>query len=673
MSSIHNQSAQRGKSRLFAAALLVFAFPLLVPGCKVFGNYDNTVDPGTANYQGHVSATSFEELSKALPDVSGAAFSKITVPELIGASDYEIRLGSDADNPEATAVLTASASSNELSLPQRYLAGKRYSYQFRAQKGGSWSPWSAAAAFELRSYSPSTPAPADGGSTTDTTPTLSWTAGKGETTWVIQTATETAGFETATPIALEAPAYSLQSALAFGSTLYWRVAPKTDAGLRGWSKVYSVTVSDWSYSLTPTPANGATTSDTSPLLDWNDIDSASHYELQISATIDALPGSEHIATVNSEYQFPSPLALGDARYWRVRAMNADGVGGGWSPIWVFSVVWTYVLDPIPADSGTTSNLKPLLDWEDVVEASAYEVQIAHVPADIDGSNAITVIKSEFQLPTALGLGEARYWRVRAKNQDGVLGAWSKTWNFATALIDMVSIPAGSFNNGTSITALRGFRMAIHEVAQALYHGITGWNPSSFSGNDNAAQCPVEMVTWYDAVEFCNKLSMAEGRSSAYAISGRIPATGYPITSAAVTANWDANGYRLPSEAEWEYAARSATTSAYYWGDATEDGVIGNYAWCLSNSGSQPHVVGAKLANAFGLFDMAGNVWEYCWDFFGNYASGDQENPTGPSSGTSRVERGGGWAEVANHLKSTTRLGIEPGVRFGDLGFRVIAP
>jgi formylglycine-generating enzyme required for sulfatase activity len=239
--------------------------------------------------------------------------------------------------------------------------------------------------------------------------------------------------------------------------------------------------------------------------------------------------------------------------------------------------------------------------------------------------------------------------------------------------EMVSIPAGSFNNGTSDVSLSAFKMSKYDITQSQYQAVMATNPSYFSTNTDAVSCPVEMVSWYDAVEFCNKLSTTEGLTPVYAISGRTPATGYPITSATVSATWTYNGYRLPTEAQWEYAARAGTTTTYFWGNASDDATVGQYAWFTSNSDSKTHAVGQKLPNSFGLYDMVGNVWQWCWDWYGSYPSGTQNDPTGASSGTGRVARGGGWASSSEGQTSAYRGYREPYYQLDHIGIRVVAP
>ena len=235
--------------------------------------------------------------------------------------------------------------------------------------------------------------------------------------------------------------------------------------------------------------------------------------------------------------------------------------------------------------------------------------------------------------------------------------YSGEGGFGIEGIEMVVIRGGTFTMGSSDSAdsgaspphqvtLSAFYMGKYQVTQAQYQEVMGINPSFFisapAAGDIQRRRPVEMVTWYDAVEFCNKLSIKEGRTPAYTISGRNPATGYPIMNADVTAHWNANGYRLPTEAEWEYACRAGTTTAYNTGNTINN----NTGWYYANSGDKTHEVGKKPPNAWGLHDMHGNLWEWCWDSSGPYTGNAQTNPHGPDNGTAftvrRVWRGGSW-------------------------------
>ena len=171
------------------------------------------------------------------------------------------------------------------------------------------------------------------------------------------------------------------------------------------------------------------------------------------------------------------------------------------------------------------------------------------------------------------------------------------------------------------------------------------------------------VSWLEAVEYCNKRSQREGLTSAYTISG----SGNNRT---VTWNRSANGYRLPTEAEWEYAARGGNGSPgnyTYSGSNNADEV----AWHSGNSGSKTQNVGSKKSNGLGLYDMSGNVYEWCWDWYGSYSSVAQTDPTGASSGSYRVGRGGSWGFSAEFARSAGRIDFFPDFRYYYLGFRLV--
>ncbi|MCB9913184.1 MAG: formylglycine-generating enzyme family protein [Planctomycetes bacterium] len=198
---------------------------------------------------------------------------------------------------------------------------------------------------------------------------------------------------------------------------------------------------------------------------------------------------------------------------------------------------------------------------------------------------------------------------------------------------------------TEVTISRGFWMGKHEVTQREYQERMGTNPSSFTGDLDR---PVEGVTWHDAVAFCVALTQAEQEA------GRLP-TGYE--------------YRLPSEAQWEYACRAGTTTRFGFAETGAD--LAQYAWYSGNSNGMPHAVGRKLPNAWGLYDMHGNVWEWCGDRYAtSYPGGTVTDPLGPDSGSSRVNRGGSWYNAAYNCRSALRFNDLPSRRYSDLGFRV---
>ncbi|GHT82848.1 hypothetical protein FACS1894137_02560 [Spirochaetia bacterium] len=196
-----------------------------------------------------------------------------------------------------------------------------------------------------------------------------------------------------------------------------------------------------------------------------------------------------------------------------------------------------------------------------------------------------------------------------------------------------------------------FYMGKYEVSQAEYEAVMGNNPSYFKG----ANRPVECVTWFDAVTYCNARSQREGLSPAYTIVGED-----------ITWNRNANGYRLPTEAEWEYACRAGTTGPYSTGNTITTSQA-KYA------GGETAAVGSFAANPWGLYDMHGNVYEWCWDRYDTYSTGAQTDPMGAASGSYRVLRGGSWGNGARYLRSAHRGSDAPSLRDSYGGFRVVRP
>ncbi len=245
------------------------------------------------------------------------------------------------------------------------------------------------------------------------------------------------------------------------------------------------------------------------------------------------------------------------------------------------------------------------------------------------------------------------------------------WN---AGAESFGLDGSTFNNGTSDVTISSFYIDKYELTQSGYQAVMGENPSHFSGNLDR---PVEQVSWFNAIEYCNRRSVLEGLTPCYSYStyGTNPddwPSGWNTrysNHTNVNCNWTANGYRLPTEMEWMFAAKGGNQSQGY--TYSGSNTIADVAWYSSNSGSRTHDVGEKASNELGTFDMSGNVWEWVWDIYGSYPSGSQTNPTGANSGSYRVVRGGSWYNYADGCTVSYRVVNSATGSYYFLGFRCV--
>ena len=230
----------------------------------------------------------------------------------------------------------------------------------------------------------------------------------------------------------------------------------------------------------------------------------------------------------------------------------------------------------------------------------------------------------------------------------------------------------------SVTISRAFLMKATEVTQGEWQAQMGNNPSQFS--TCGTTCPVEQVSWWDAVAYCNAMSAAEGLTSCYDLTGcstgeaNKPGTGNYTCTGVTFVGLTCTGYRLPTESEWEYSARAGTTTAFFNGEITQTGCtpldanLNAIGWYCGNADA-PHVVKGKQANAWGLYDMSGNVWEWVWDRWGTYP-GTVTDPLGAAIGSVRVNRGSAWFRFASDARAAARDYYGPNSRNGTVGFRL---
>ncbi len=275
----------------------------------------------------------------------------------------------------------------------------------------------------------------------------------------------------------------------------------------------------------------------------------------------------------------------------------------------------------------------------------------------------------------------------------------------TGGVDLVFIPSGSFIMGADsdskdyspsrqVDITKGFWMSKYEITQKQYKDITGVNPCEKSKYGEGDSLPVYNISWYEAVEFCNNLSKANGLKPYYKIDAddkdddNISINDDLRIEVGVDEN--ADGFRLPTEAQWEYGCRGGTKTDFYWGKNSSWDGAGNYSWHMFNSGLKQYSkgrfwwvkynkvkkTGTKIPNKFGLYDMSGNVAEWCFDRYSRsyYSEGDKKDPSGFSGEyIYRVVRGGSMLDSPKDLASYKRWPVEPFERIGMNGLRVVLP
>ena len=266
------------------------------------------------------------------------------------------------------------------------------------------------------------------------------------------------------------------------------------------------------------------------------------------------------------------------------------------------------------------------------------------------TNIVMGVNSSVIIDTGAPPGGKRFYQVLTvapPGPDPARWAWINPGTFTMGSPITEYDRSDNESPQTAVTLTRGFWMERYEVTEGEYTAVVGTNYSFFAGDTNQ---PVEEVQWFDASNYCALLTMRERAA------GRVP-VGYE--------------YRLPTEAEWEYATRAGTTNRFFFGDDPTYTLLLDYAWVSTNSNQTAHDVGGKLPNPWGLYDTSGNVWEWCADWYGPYPGGSVTDPTGPSSGTYRVMRGGSWHFPSGDARSADRNFNPPDFASFGIGFRVV--
>ena len=379
-------------------------------------------------------------------------------------------------------------------------------------------------------------------------------------------------------------------------------------------------------------------------------------------------------------------------YWKIVAKDNHGNSTS-------GTIWQFITgnrppdapnNPNPANNATSVPITTNLSWsckdpED--DPLTYDVyfRTGYWPGP---GNLVSINQSEttFDLGT-LDNETTYYWKIVAKDDHGNSTngyVWHFTTNNAETSENMIFVQGGTFQMGDRYTegdsdefplhnvTLSSFYIGETEVTQSEYTALMGNNPAHNYGI--GINHPVYYVTWCDAVKYCNKKSITESLTPCYSVNGDTNPNNWG-NNFIPDVNWSANGYRLPTEAEWEYAARGGINQGdnNRYSGCNNESDLPNYAW-YSESVSLPYgtkEVGTKLPNQLGLYDMSGNVSEWCWDCYGAYSSSPQTNPTGPSSGSCRVLRGGSWVSLAYYCRVAERSCTTSDNSSNFFGFRLV--
>ncbi len=486
----------------------------------------------------------------------------------------------------------------------------------------------------------------------DTKLKLTWVDNSNyETGYEIEQSTDNVSFtkvaETIANVATVDVAGAYQTAL----TYYFRVRAKSVNNFTAYTSAVSVKL------IFNAPSNLAYSfyDDTKLKLTWTDNSNCeTGFEIEQSSdnvtftkTTDVL-ANVTIADISGAY------LSGTNYYFRVRAKSTNNVS-----LYSNSVSSTVVFNaPSNLTYSFYDDTKIKLLWTDNSNCeSGFEIE-----QSTDNINFTKLTETAANITTIDVTGnyltQIYYFRVRAKSVINISGYSNQVTATMVAPNGFVLVQGGTYTMGSSSgnsdelplhsVTLSSFYISKTEVTQGQWKAVMGTNPSNFSSvGDNG---PVEQVSWYDCISYCNKLSIKEGKPPCYSISGNTSPIDW--TSGTIACDFTAKGYRLPTEAEWEYAARGGNKSAGY--SYSGSNTLNDVAWNNSNSGSTTHIVGAKTANELGINDMSGNVWEWCWDWFGSYSNSSQTNPTGAASGSYHIVRGGSWSYGDYDCRSSNR-------------------
>ncbi|WP_258367509.1 SUMF1/EgtB/PvdO family nonheme iron enzyme [Mesotoga sp. TolDC] len=480
------------------------------------------------------------------------------------------------------------------------------------------------------------------------------------------------------------------SNLIYGTTYYWKIIAKESKGATTEGPIWKFTTRSNEAPKAPSnpsPLNGWINQLTSVSLSWqcNDPDGDSiTYDVYFGTGSN--PSTKISSNQTDNKLNKSNLSQGTTYYWKVVAKDSKGATTE-GPIWRFTTRSNEApkapSNPSPTNDSINQPLVLSLSWDcddadgdsvtyDVYFGTSSDLRVK----ESTGNSAKSINKS------GLSYNTTYYWKVVAKDSKGATTE-GPIWKFTTSKVPegMVLVEKGSFIMGDSSGLGFDRERPAHEVIIDYEFAIGKYeitfdeydvfcrDSNRESANDEGwgrGRRPVINVTWYDAVAYCNWLSESEGLPKAYDENGKLLDKNGRVTDDPS----EVLGYRLPTEAEWEYVAKGGNSISFHRYSGGDE--VGKVAWYYSNSFGKTHEVGKKTCNELGLFDMSGNVWEWCSDSYNDdfYSRSSGKNPYNNEISSFRVSRGGGFSDSANYLRVESRFYYNTLTAAKDLGFRI---